>query len=369
MKLQITRNNLLDSLLFTSKIITSKTHLPILSGVMIEAENLINIYSTDLETSVRDSIEGRIIDKGRAVISAKVLVNILRSFTESKMELELLVPENKLKITCQNAIFTINTYPVEEYPQFPESTKKNGFLINIKKLKELISKVIKSVSLDEGRVILTGILMEICEGKITMVATDSYRLSLMEDKIEYVRKPLKIVIPSKVLDCILKSDINNDKAEVFVEENQISFKLKEKGKDKVIIVSRLLSGKFPEYDKLIPKDFKNNIIIEKEKILDTVRRISSISQDNIPIKLVFYNGNITISMDIKEVGSSSEGFSVPYTGEKMEIAFNPHFLIDGISLIDEEKIVFCVEEPLKPVLLKPLKNDKLVYLLMPIRIS
>ena len=172
-----------------------------------------------------------------------------------------------------------------------------------------------------------------------------------------------------MLDNIAKSEFKDGDIEINIEENQVSFYMEGDSKKKIIMVSRLLSGKFPEYKQLIPQNMKHDIIIDKEKILEVVKRISSISQDNIPIKVTIDKGKITISMNIREVGSSSEDFDVSYGEEKMEIAFNPEFLIDGINIMDDKNIIFSIEEPLKPILIKSEKNKNLIYLLMPIRVS
>src|SRR5690606_10017981 len=132
---------------------------------------------------------------------------------------------------------------------------------------------------------------------------------------------------------------------------------------------RLLSGKFPEYNQLIPKEFKHNIILSKEKVLEVIRRISSISQDNIPVKIELSNGKMAASMNIKEIASSSEEFDISYSEEKIDIAFNPAYFIDGVSMIDAENILFSIEESLKPVLIKNVNSNGVIYLLMPIRIS
>lgn len=274
-----------------------------------------------------------------------------------------------MKIACENALFTLNTLSLEEYPGFPEIKKENYIKINLNKFRNLVIKAQKAASLDEGRAILTGVLLEIEEGLLSMAATDSYRLSIVKENIDTGRPPIKVVIPSKVLDSIVKSEYKDSDIGINIEENQISFYLEGDNKKKIIIVSRLLSGKFPEYKQLIPKSLKHNIVINKEKMLDVVKRISSISQDNIPVKLTIDKGKITVSMSIREIGSSSEDFEVSYGEERIEIAFNPEFLMDGINIMDEKNIILSIEESLKPILIKSEKNKNLIYLLMPIRAS
>lgn len=369
MRFQTTRGELLELILFSSKAINPKTPTFILNGVLLEVDKELNIFSTDLETSIKSSMGVKVEEKGKVVVPAKILINILKSLKESKINIELNKETNQVQITSENARFNLNTLSLEEYPAFPETKTQNPIKINLDGFRTLISKTQRAVSQDESRVILTGILMEIEEGSLTTVATDSYRLAIIKNDLKIEGKEIKIVVPSKVLDSIIKTDFKKRDMEIILEENQIVFYLKKEEKLKNIIVSRLLSGKFPEYKQLIPEKMKHNIIVDKEKILEVVRRISSISQDNIPIKLIIDKGKITAAMDIKEIGSSSEDFETAYGEERMEIVFNPNFLIDGLTMMDGKNIIFSIEDPLKPILIKSEKDKNMLYLLMPIRVS
>ncbi len=369
MKFQTTKSDLLNTILFASRAINPKTTSLILNGIMLEADDELVVYSTDLETSIKCIKQVKITEKGRAVVPAKVLINILKSLEESKIELELDETRNQMKIKCENANFTLNTLPVSEYPGFPEIKKDRLLKISMDKFKNLVVKAQKAASIDESRAILTGVFMEIKEGTLSMVATDSYRLSLVKEKIGGGASSVGVVVPSKVLDSIAKGEFKGSDIEINIEDNQISFYLEGSEKEKDIIVSRLLSGKFPEYGQLLPDKTEHNIIVKKGKILDVVRRIASISQDNIPVKLTIEKGKIRVSMSVKEVGSSSEDFEVSYGVESIEIAFNPEFLIDGINIMEGSNVIFSINDPLKPILIKPEKSDSIIYLLMPIRVS
>ncbi|HHT78766.1 MAG TPA: DNA polymerase III subunit beta [Actinobacteria bacterium] len=380
MKFEITKNELLNKLNFASRVATSKSLISALSGILIEADDVLNIYSTDLETSIKSSLKAKIIEKGRAVVPAKIFINILRNFPESKVSVALDINTNQLKVMCEKSVFNLNTFAIDEYPEFPTTTEKTKFKIDFDIFKKLLNKVIKSASGEESRAILTGILIEVDNSSldeedkssssyIKIVGTDSYRLAFIEEKIDYSGDPIKVVVPNKVLDNIVKSDYTGKTTEINIEENQISFLLANEDGTETMIISRLLSGKFPEYKQLIPKEFKHNIILDKDKVNEVVKRTSSISQDNIPIKIEIGDGKMYVSMNIKEVGNSSEEVDIAYAEGKIEIAFNPYFLLEGINMLDEEKFIFSVEESLKPVLIRNVKAKNLIYLLMPIRIS
>jgi len=370
MKIQTTRDTLLDKVLYISRAMSPKVSNFILSGIMLEtADSLLNIYGTDLETSIKSSTKVNIEREGRVVVPSKILVNVLKSFPESKIDLELLNDTNELLVKCQKANFKLNTFSLEEFPQFPSISKKNSFSIRTDDLKFLISKVQKACSTDESRVILTGILLNLDKDLIKMAATDSYRLGVAQSKVKYEGEPIMVVVPSRVLDTVAKSELSGGEIEINIEENQISFSMTGEKELSTLIISRLLSGKFPDYEKLIPQSFNHNIVVKREEMLEVIKRTASISQDNIPVRLDIEKGKITVSMNIREVGSSSEDFEVSYGEEKIQIAFNPDFLIDGLNVINEDKIILSIVEPLKPVMMRSEKTDDLLYILMPIRIS
>ena len=381
MKFQSTRNDLLNKLNFASRIATSKSLISALSGVMIEASDKLYIYSTDLETSIKSSINANIIEQGRVVVPAKVFINILKNFSESKIDVELDINTSQLRVRCDKSIFSLNTFAIDEYPEFPVISEKTKFSLDFDIFKKLAARAIKAASGEDSRAILTGVLIEIGKKEINaendkessnfikMVGTDSYRLSCVEEKIDYYGEPIKVVVPSKVLDSIIKSDFNGKIMDINIEESQISFSLKDNEETGTVVISRLLSGKFPEYKQLIPKNFSHNIILNKEKILEVTRRISSIAQDNIPVKIELSSGKMTASMNIKEVGSSSEEFEISYGEENIDIAFNPVYFIDGVSMIEGENLLFSIEESLKPVLIRHVSEEGYLYLLMPLRIS
>lgn len=369
MKFQTTKAGFLDTILFASRVINPKASSLILNGIMLDAEKELTVYGTDLETSIKCITPVKILKKGKTVVPARVLINILKSLKESKIEFELDESKNQVKINCEKAFFMLNTLPLGEYPGFPETKEEKKLKIKLDKFRDLVARTRKAASMDESRAILTGVFMEIENGTLSLVATDSYRLALVKEKIDEKISSIGVVVPSKVLDNVSRSEYGGNDIEINIEENQISFYLEESGKRKDIIVSRLLSGKFPEYGQLIPQKLKHNIVVDKEKILDVVKRISSISQDNIPVKLTIDKGSITVSMNVREVGSSSEDFEVSYADEKIEIAFNPEFLMDGLNIMDGKNIIMSIDQPLKPILIRPEKNNNLIYLLMPIRVS
>jgi len=169
MKFQSTRNDLLNKLNFASKIATSKSLISALSGVMLEASDKLYIYSTDLETSIKSSINANIIEQGRAVVPAKVFISILRNFSESKIDVELDINTNQLKVRCDKSIFSLNTFAIDEYPEFPRTSEKTKFLIDFDIFKKLAAKAIKAASGEDSRAILTGVLIEI-EKKVLRVS-------------------------------------------------------------------------------------------------------------------------------------------------------------------------------------------------------
>ena len=253
MKFQTTKNDLLNAVLTTNKAIGLRASSFVLSGVMLDVGKVLTLYSTDLETSIKCETKVKVIDEGKTAVPSRVLINILKSLEESKVELALDRDTNKVNITCGKAFFSLNTMSIEEYPDFPGIKKGNPLKIELKKFKNLLSKVQKAASIDESRGVLTGVLVEIEGDTLSMAATDSYRLALIKEKIGKAIQNIKVVIPLKVLDSIVRSEYEKGDVEIYLEENQISFCLEEDKKGRNIIVSRLLSGNSPNISSLFQK--------------------------------------------------------------------------------------------------------------------
>jgi DNA polymerase III subunit beta len=217
------------------------------------------------------------------------------------------------------------------------------------------------------RPILTGILVTADERTLTMVATDSYRLSVKHTELEQpVPQALEANVPARALRELSRIVASEavDEVEIALPGNQVLFRA-----GGVVLSSRLIEGQFPSYRQLIPDSFDHEVRLPRGEFLDAARRVSQLAQRNAPLRLAFSEGELQIAAETPEVGDASEAMPAPFSGEPLEIAFNPEFLIAGIESVEGDEIVVRLTSPLRPGLLEPLDGDDFRYLVMPIRLN
>ena len=355
MKVRVKTKDLKQAVALHKKIKPGK-NLCILAGVMLEANKCLEISNTNLEQTLKTKIESEVIEPGKAIIPFKVLENTVKCSKEDIIELESI--DNKLRLNKLKA----NTLSLDEFPKFPEF--KDGKTLKHLDYTEFINsllKISKFRSKDESRAILTGIYFDTKDN--CLVATDSYRLGL--SKFYFNRDIGTLVMPGICID-ILKN-IKEKKFEMLVDESNIYFHI-----GRHTLVTRVLTGKFPEYKQLMPDSgdyiykFKTADMIDKVKQADNMININN---ENIPVRLKFNTVEVSIIMENKEVGEFSDTVEIVTlkNKDKKELVFNfsPYFLNEGLANFNE--VSMYVTDPLKPIIFK--NNEELKYLLMPIRVN
>jgi DNA polymerase-3 subunit beta len=211
------------------------------------------------------------------------------------------------------------------------------------------------------------VLLQAEEGRLTMVATDSYRLSVKHAELDSpVSEPLEANVPARALrelSRIIASEGAED-VEIATPRNQIVFRA-----GGVVLSSRLIEGQFPSWRQLIPESFEHEVRLPREEFLEIARRIGQLAQRNAPLRLAFAEGELTVAAETPEIGDASEAMPAPYSGEALEIAFNPQFLIEGVESIETEELAVQLSSPLRPGLLRPVGSEDFSYLVMPIRLN
>ncbi|MBU2597772.1 MAG: DNA polymerase III subunit beta [Actinobacteria bacterium] len=366
MKARIERTVFLEGVQITNRAISQRSLLPILSGILVESDKVLNLCATDLETTIITKIDAKVEKKGETVIPSRLIFDILRNLPEAAVELEFIPDKSKVVIRCQNSIFNLNTLPANDFPTPPSIIEKNKCSLKFSIFKETINSVIKAASTDETRPVLTGILISIGKDFLKMVTTDSYRLAIKGTKIKGgPKEEIKALVPAKVLSEIIRLPINDEEnIEIVLGENLISFETKA-----AKVISRLIAGNFPDYEQLLTKDFKTDFLINTQEFEDIIRRISTLAKEDAPVKLSINKNGLLVSASTREVGDAEEKMKMKITKPPMDIAFNPKFLLDGISVIDEDESQLCFVDSLKPGIIKPKERDDYLYLIMPVRIT
>jgi DNA polymerase-3 subunit beta len=363
MKATLDRSELLGALTVVSKGTSSRTTLPILSGILITAagDSLV-LQATDLEISVKASVKASVEKAGDTVAAGRLLAEIVRSMPESAITLE--TSGDKLSVTGAQSSFKVNTLSSEDFPKFPEIGEGPRISIPSALFSTVVKQVSKAVSRDETRPVLTGMLVSLEGIRLKMVATDSYRLAVREIELpEAVPEPMEVIVPGKALEEVSRLIGDSETVSFGFSENQVILEFGD-----TIYVSRRIEGSYPPYNRLLPEEFTAKATVDRLELAESVKRVALLAQHNAPLRFSMTEATLTLSAATPDVGEATENLMIQTEGEDMTIAFNPAFLADGISSSSSENITVEMSNPLKPAVIRGLDEEGFLYLLMPVRI-
>jgi DNA polymerase-3 subunit beta len=345
--------------------VSTRTAVQILGGILLKAEaGRLTLAATDMELSLRASLEATVEGEGAAVVPGRLLVELARLLPDAEVAIEQRADEGVIHVRSGAFESRLNTYMAEDFPRLPEVETLERHAVDRDALLETISRVSRSASRDESRPVLTGILVRFEPGKLVMAATDSYRLSVKETPTEGAVPELEAIVPARALGELARIAQGADQLELGVHENQVVF-----GVDGIWLTTRRIDGQFPNYRQLIPEAFEHEVAIERDEILDVVRRIAVMAQRNSPLRLRFAEGELTVSARTQDVGEAEESLPISFAGETLEMGFNAEFLRDGIESVAGETLRFRLVSPLRPCVLQAEGSDDFLCLIMPIRLA
>src|SRR6478752_1111773 len=367
MKITTRRDALFGQLQTVTRAASTRSAVQALSGVQVLATGgAIELRATDMEIGLRVPLEGEIVREGSVVLPARLVVDVVRALPGTDVSLELRPTEQDVEIVGGSATFHIRTLRSEDFPPFPEP-EGDRVLVPGDAFVATVNKVARSASRDETRPVLTGILVSATGDELRMVATDSYRLSVKETKLdEALSGPFEANVPARALQELTRivQHESADELGVSVRANQVVFEV-----GGVVLSSRLIDGQFPNYRQLLPDAYEHELQLAGGEITEVVRRISLLAQKNAPLRLAFTEGELTVSARTPDVGEARETLPVPFAGEPFEIGFNPEFLRDGLEAIDTGDLLLKLISPLRPGLISSADESGFQYLLMPIRLN
>lgn len=368
MKLSIEKTALLEHLQTAARVVSTRSALQTLAGVMIKAEgDRVELHATDMELGLRVSLDVKAEEEGVVVLPGRLLLDVVRALPQDQLTLATRETEQDIEIVSGGATFHIKTLSPDEFPRLPKSIDGDRIELPAAIFVETIERVARSASRDETRPILTGILVTATGTALRMVATDSYRLSVMERKLETaLASDFEANVPARALQELARitGTETEGKLSIAMRENQIVFEV-----DGVMLSSRLIEGQFPSYQQLLPESYEHEVRVSKAELLDVVRRISLLAQKNVPLKLEFKQGQVTVSAQTPDVGEASEALPVPFEADELAIGFNPNFLRDGLEGIRGDEVVLKLISPLRPGLIESDQDPDFLYLVMPIRLN
>lgn len=356
------QENLLAGIQTVQNIVSSKSTIPILSNILLETKGAkLKLNTTDLDIGISCEIPVDIIEEGAITIPAKRFGDIVRELPSGDITLSV-KKNNQVDIEGKQCRFKLGGLPKDEFPKFPEFKDKEAIQIDQATLKEMLRLTSFAVSHEESRYVLNGILIEISDNILRIVATDGRRLAKIEKKLPAViKKEITVIIPIKAVQEISRNLQDEGTISLIVGVNQVLFDI-----NGVLIVTRIIEGEFPNYNQVIPKPAKNRIKMSTQDVLSSIRRANLLSTPDFQaVKFEIFPNKLVISKSTPDIGESREVIPVEYDGEEMMVGFNPQLLIDFLKNINDEQIYMEILGTDKPAVMR---LQDYLYLALPMRI-
>jgi DNA polymerase-3 subunit beta len=374
-KFRVERDVLADAVAWAARSLPSRPPVPVLAGLLLDAsDGRLVLSSFDYEVSGRVEIAADIAEPGVALVSGRLLADISRSLPARPVEIT--TDAAKVVVTCGSARFSLLTLPVEDYPALPDMPSASGSLRG-----DSFAAAVAQVSIAAGRddtlPVLTGVRLEIDGEKITMAATDRYRLAVRDLAWAPEQSGLSAIalVPARTLADTAKSLVGADKVTVALAsgtgtEGLVGFE----GAGRRT-TSRLLDGEFPKYRSLLPDESPIKATVETAALIESVRRVALVAERNTPIRLSFTDGSVTLEAGSGDEAQASESLDAQLVGEDISIAFNPGYLLDGLNALEVTHAQLAFTASTRPAVIsgkagadEPAIEDYR-YLLMPVRLS
>jgi DNA polymerase-3 subunit beta len=361
-KFRCDRDALSEALQTVQRGVSSRPGIPALTGVLLEAaeEGRLTLTTTDLEVSARLAIDVQAQEAGVALVPARLLGDTVKSLSNAPVEFE--TDQSQARLRCAAYEGTLRLLPAEDFPglQDPGGTKVTA---DAGAFAEAVSQVARAASRDEARPVLTGVLVEISREGVVLAATDSYRLAV-RDLLATANGESKAIVPERALFEAGRAAASDEKSqvEILVDEAQISFRV-----GGLTLTSRLIEGEFPNYRQLLPEGVDSRLTVSRQQLLDAVRRVGLLARDTTPVRLEFNALGVKLSSSSPDLGHAVETVEARYEGEDLTVAFNPGYLIDGLTAASGESVRLDVRDGLKPGVVRG-EGEGFTYLVMPVRL-
>ena len=369
MKFTCSQQVLAKALNTVSKAVSSRTTIPILKGILLEAKDngTVRLAASDLDLSIEKIIEAEVYEEGSIVVSAKLFGDIIRKLPNSNINIEVR-DGNIVYINSLNSEFNVMGISPDEFPTFGETEDDAETVIFDKdSFKEMVRKTAFSASIDEAKGVITGVLIELEEDKTNMVALDGFRMAIAREESKNNEKK-KIIIAAKIINELSKIISDSD------EEGNLEIVVGKKKAAAILpgtkVVMRLLEGEFIKYRDIIPKESKIKVTVNRAELLNSIERASLLAKEgkNNLVRIKLEDDSLIISSRSEE-GTVREEINVKKDGDNLEIGFNSKYLSDVIKVVDDEEILMEFNSNVNPCLVRPVEGAAYEYLILPVRIT
>ena len=366
MKLICSKASLLKGVSIVSKAVPSRTTMPILNCILIDASaNEIKLTANDMELGIETVIEGEIVERGIIALDAKFFSEIVRKLPDNDVVIES-DDTFQTTITCEKAKFNIVGKSGEDFSYLPYIEKNESISISQFTLKDVVRQTIFSIADNDTNKLMTGELFEINENRLRVVSLDGHRISIRNIELKENYSPLKVVVPGKTLQEISKilTGEAEDMVDIFFADNHILFEF-----DETKVVSRLIEGEYFHIDQMLSSDYDTKVKINKREFLNCIDRATLLIRegDKKPIILNIQDGSLQLKIN-SFVGSMNEEIEIEKEGKDHLIGFNPKFFIDALRVIDDEEVTLYMVNPKAPCFIKD-DAGTYVYLILPVNFN
>lgn len=368
MKLELAKTDLVNATAIVGRAVSSRPSLQVLAGIRLTTRNeSLELAATDMELSLAAQVDASIAEQGEVVVPGRIFVDVVRNLPSDRVTLES-SSDSSISLRSGNAHFTLRCLPTADFPAFVDDLPTDKLVdLPFSSLSDAIARVARAASRDETRPHLTGVLLQSSSSRLRLVATDSYRLAVIE--VPVPSEGIDANIPARSLQELARigGQLEESHLRLAVDEQRAIFLL-----GRVRMVSRLVEGRFPSYEQLLPDTWEHELSLDRDELLDVVRRVALLAQRHSPLRLRFRPGELEVSAETPEVGEASERLPISYSADEFEIGFNPDFLRDGLETALSQTIRLKLLTPLRPALIESESQDanqKMLYLVMPIRLN
>lgn len=367
MKFRCERDVLADAVGSAGRAATNRTGtLPVLAGVRMEvAGDTLTITGTDLELTIRLTIQVGGERDGAAVVPARLVGDIVKALPSGAVEIDLddTADGAEMSISAGRSQFSVRPLSLDDYPAQSEPAA-DAVTIPAAAMAEALRQVVRAASTDDARAVLTGVLLASEDDGLRMVATDSYRLAVRDlPESSMLGSGQKVLIPGRALSELQRVMGDEENLTVRLGEREATF---EAGSTR--LSTRLIEGEFPNYRNLLPSSYPNLLTISKPALLEAIRRVKILAQDSTPVRMSLGGETVQLTAITQDVGNAAEEIDASYDGAEMTVAFNPDYLLAGIEAIDADDVTLATMDPMKPAVLRGAGQDDYLYLLMPVRV-
>ena len=347
-----------------SRAVTLRSTIPVLEGILLKAEGFnLTLTGYDMELGIVTTIEANVLEPGDIVLNAKLLSDMVRRMPAGQISIS---SADNGKTTIQGGVaqFEIQSMPASDFPQLPNTGAEETMTIKTGVFREMVERTLYAVSQDEKRPAHTGELFEIQPDRLTVVALDGFRLAIVDRNVK-ANKEIRIIVPGKTMNEVLRLLANDDEADVHISANRRYIVFNTAG---YTIMSRLIEGEFLNYKNVIPEGFRTQAVLDTKGFIETIERASLIITERLknPLRITFTEGKVIVRCQTS-LGRVVDEFAAGCEGEEVEIGFNNRYLLDALRNARTEQVRIQLSGPLSPVKILPAEGEDFLYLVLPVR--